>query len=166
MTYAELQFILSEYNNYDNTYFENGIRASFAYWGAQNGTPVADAAVNSYLAAVGAATPEKVAVQKYIDLYTNGTEGWTEYRRTGYPVQLLKPDEISCVSEGRNILFSALNDTKGDIAARAKYPTNESTLNGENFSDAISKLEGKTNNYYSKMFWDVRTSAVSHPANK
>jgi hypothetical protein len=166
MTYAELQFILSEHNNYDNTYFENGIRASFEYWSVQNGTPISVADVNSYLAAVGAATPEKVAVQKYIDLYTNGTEGWTEYRRTGYPVQLLKPGEISCVSEKKNILFSALNDTKGDIAARAKYPTNESTLNGENFSDAVSKLEGGTNNYYSKMFWDVRTSTVPHPANK
>jgi hypothetical protein len=166
MTYAELQFILSEYHNYDNTLFGVGIRASFEYWGAQNGTPIAVADVDNYLKAVGDATPEKVAIQKYIDLYTNGTEGWTEYRRTGYPEQLLKPGEISCVSAGKDIRFSALNDTKGDIAARAKYPTNESSLNGKSFSDAVSKLEGGTNNYYSKMFWDVRTSSNLHPANK
>jgi hypothetical protein len=166
MTYAELQFILSEYQNYDNTHFENGIRASFAYWGEQNGTPVSDAAVNSYLTAVGAATPEKVAIQKYIDLYTNGTEGWTEYRRTGYPGQLLKPDEISCVLNTINILFTPISEAKGDVAARAKYPTNESVLNSENFKDAVSQLKDETNNYYSKMFWDVRTSAIPHPANK
>jgi hypothetical protein len=166
MTYAELKFILSEYNNYDDTHFKEGIRASLAYWGEQNGTPILIPDVDSYLTAVGAATPEKVAIQKYIDLYTNGTEGWTEYRRTGYPEQLLKPNEISCVLDNRDVLFTPISEAKGDIAARAKYPTNESVLNSETFKDAVSKLTDQTNNYYSKMFWDTRTSTNLHPSNK
>ena len=55
---------------------------------------------------------------------------------------------------------------KGDIIARLKYPTNESTLNGDNWKAAVAKLTDGTNNYYSKMFWDVRTSTYDHPANK
>ena len=40
----------------------------------------------SYVDAVSANVgPEAVAVQKYIDLFLNGTEAWTEIRRTGYP---------------------------------------------------------------------------------
>ena len=37
---------------------------------------------------------------------------------------------------------------------------------GANFNAAVSKLEGGTNNYYSKMYWDVRTGPYDHPANK
>ena len=28
---------------------------------------------------------EKIMIQKWIALYPNGQEAWTEYRRTGYP---------------------------------------------------------------------------------
>ena len=97
----------------------------------------------------------------------NGTEAWTEYRRTGYPTQLIHPNDISCLDADGNILrFEPLSDTKGGIVCRVKYPTNESTLNNKNYLDAVSKLQDGTNNYYSKMFWDVRTSADPHPSNK
>lgn len=174
MTYAELQFILSEYNGYSVDEYKKGIRASLEYWSKLSGTiissdsePLNTAQVNAYITAVsGTVNAETVALQKYIDLYMNGTESWVEYRRTGYPTQLLKPGEISIIDEGVSIPFSTLSDTKGDIISRVKYPTNESTLNGENFNAAITKLQDGTNNYYSKMFWDVRTSANPHPANK
>ena len=109
---------------------------------------------------------ETLALQKYIDLYMNGTEAWVEYRRTGYPTQILKPGEISVISGGEEIPFSTLSDTKGDIISRVKYPTNESTLNAQSFTDAVAKLQDGSNNYYSKMFWDVRTTSNPHPANK
>lgn len=62
--------------------------------------------------------------------------------------------------------FEPLSEVKGMIISRVKYPTNESTLNGANWNEAVKKLTDGTNNYYSKMFWDVRTSAYDHPANK
>ena len=96
----------------------------------------------------------------------NGTEAWTEYRRTGYPTQILKPGEISCISDGETLKFTTLSDTKGDIISRVKYPTNESTLNKTSFDAAVANLQDKTNNYYSKMFWDVRSTTNPHPANK
>ncbi|WP_353331657.1 SusD/RagB family nutrient-binding outer membrane lipoprotein [Bacteroides sedimenti] len=167
MTYAELQFILSEYNGFSVKEYKDGVRASIEYWSGLNGTTVGDAQMNTYIAAVSNnVNAEKVALQKYIDLYMNGTEAWVEYRRTGYPVQLLKPNEISCISGGETLKFTTLSETKGDLISRVKYPTNESTLNKEAFDAAVSKLQDKTNNYYSKMFWDVRTSTNQHPANK
>jgi hypothetical protein len=106
----------------------------------------------------------------------NGTEAWSEYRRTGYPNTLLKPGEHSYrapVYDGKGNItgyviqdFTTLSETKGDLPARVKYPTNESTLNPTGFKNAVSTLEDGTNNYYSKMFWDVRTTSDPHPANK
>ena len=113
---------------------------------------------------------ESYAIQKYIDLYTNGTEAWTEIRRTGYPEQIVRPGKICAVyntAEGAvPYEFSPLSEVKGDIISRVKYPTDESTLNSESWNAAVAKLQDGSNNYYSKMFWDVRKSTYDHPANK
>ncbi len=167
MTYAELCFILSEYNGFDKTWYEKGIRSSMEWWSELNGSPLSTADINAYIAKVnGRVDAETVATQKYIHLYMNGTEAWAEYRRTGYPLTLLKPGEITYVKSGVSLKFEPLSDTKGDLPARIKYPTNESSLNPDGFNAAVAKLQDGTNNYYSKMFWDVRTTANPHPANK
>jgi hypothetical protein len=167
MTYAEVQFIISEYNGFTESEYEAGVRASIEYWSGLDGTTIPSADVDAYVAAVKPITAEKLSIQKYIDLYMNGTEAWTEYRRTGYPTQLLKPNDISYINPaGDELRFTPLSDTKSDIIERVKYPTNESTLNGESFKEAVSKLTDGTNNYYTKMFWDARTSPSDHPANK
>ncbi len=178
MTYAELQFILSEYKGFSAAEYETGVRASIQYWNDLNGTTVDAATLESYITAVTkTVNAETVALQKYIDLYMNGTEAWTEYRRTGYPTQILKPGEYSIVPgsvdadtkkiiPGTKIKFTTLSETKGDIISRVKYPTNESTLNKTSFDAAVANLQDKTNNYYSKMFWDTRTTTNPHPANK
>lgn len=167
MTYAELCFILSEYNNFDQTWYEKGIRASISHWADLAGVEVDATAVDAYVDAVNnTVNAETVATQKYIHLYMQGTEAWSEYRRTGYPKTLLKPGEISHKTSAGNLVFTPISDTKGDLPARVKYPTNESTLNPTGFADALTKLQDGTNNYYSKMYWDVRTSSNPHPANK
>lgn len=167
MTYAELKFILCEYNGYDAENYKEGVKASIEYWYDLAGQSISDADVNAYVDAVSTnVDAETCAIQKYIDLFTNGTEAWTEVRRTGYPNQLLRPGEITAVYNGNNVKFEPLSEVKGMIISRVKYPTNESTLNGANWNEAVKKLTDGTNNYYSKMFWDVRTSAYDHPANK
>lgn len=176
MTYAEVKFIESEYKGFDVAAYQEGVRASVEYWSAQSGVSVASSDLDAYIAAVSSnVDAEAVAVQKYIDLFLNGTEAWTEIRRTGYPEQLIRPGEKETYevrdSEGylletREVVFTPLSEVKGDIIARVKYPTNESTLNGKNWTEAVSKLEDGTNNYYSKMYWDVRTSVYDHPVNK
>lgn len=172
MTYAEVCFILSEYKGFSKPEYEEGIRASIEYWDNLNvslmgAAPVPAATVDAYVTAVSrTVNAEAVATQKYIHLYMSGTEAWAEYRRTGYPKTLTKPGDIVMVSGGENLIFEPLSEVKNDLPARVKYPTNESTLNGENFNQAVAKLQDGTNNYYSKMFWDVRTASNPHPANK
>jgi hypothetical protein len=168
MTYAEVQFIISEYKGFSKDEYVDGVRASLNYWAGLDGTPPDQDEVEEYIETVSeTVNPETVALQKYIDLYMNGTEAWTEIRRTGYPVQLLKPNEISAISAaGQELRFTTLSDTKDLIIARVKYPTNESTLNKPSFDAAVSKLEDGTNNYYTPMFWDKRRSEGEHPVNK
>lgn len=167
MTYAELCFILSEYNKFDATLYEQGIRASIEWWSDLSGVAISAAEVDAYVDQVNdVVDAESVATQKYIHLFTNGNEAWAEYRRTGYPTLLVKPGEITAVIKGENEKFQPLSETKGDIPARIKYPTNESNLNPVGFKNAVAKLTDGTNNYYSKMFWDVRTSSNPHPINK
>lgn len=175
MTYAEVCFIKSEYNGFSKTEYEEGIKASMDYWNEVYTTaygvkvnPIADSIITKYIAKVNKnVNAEAVATQKYIHLYMSGTEAWAEYRRTGYPVTITKPGDIAFVtSTGVQQKFEPLSEVKGDLPARVKYPTNESTLNGENFKAAVAKLQDGTNNYYSKMFWDIRTTANPHPANK
>ena len=171
MTYAELKFIIGEYNGYSESDYREGVLASIDYWySVMGGTPNA-AEVAAYVeAACKNVNAETYAIQKYIDLFTNGTEAWTEIRRTGYPEQIVRPGEISAVyntADGQvPYVFSPLSEVKGDIISRVKYPADESTLNSESWKAAVAKLQDGTNNYYSKMFWDVRTSTYDHPANK
>jgi hypothetical protein len=174
MTYAEVCFILSEYNGFSASDYEDGIRASMEYWNdnytkatGQKANPISQSDIDDYVMAVSSRVDaETVATQKYIHLYMCGTEAWAEYRRTGYPLTLLKPGEYSHQVGTTKFVFEPISEVKGDLPARVKYPTNESSLNGENFKAAVAKLQDGTNNYYSKMFWDVRTTAVPHPANK
>ena len=167
MTYAEVKFILSEYNGFSESDYREGVEASIAYWSGKSGVEVSVEDVAAYVDAVSANVgPEAVAVQKYIDLFLNGTEAWTEIRRTGYPEQLVRPGEITGIVDGTPYEFSPLSEVKGDIISRVKYPTNQSTLNGSSWTEAVAKLTDGTNNYYTKMYFDVRTSKYDHPANK
>ncbi|MDR2383620.1 MAG: SusD/RagB family nutrient-binding outer membrane lipoprotein [Prevotellaceae bacterium] len=169
MTYAEVQFIISEYNGFSADEYKKGVKASLEYWASLDGSSLDAQEVDDYVEAVSAnVNAESVSLQKYIDLYMNGMEAWTEIRRTGYPTQLLHPGEISVAAEeaGTKLLFEPLSETKGLIVARVKYPTNESTLNKSSFDEAVSKLEDGTNNYYTPMFWDKRRTEGTHPANK
>ena len=167
MTYAELKFIIGEYNGFSVEDYQEGVLASIDYWYNVMGEAFDPDEVEAYLAAVSAnVDAEAYAIQKYIDLYANGTEAWTEIRRTGYPNQIVRPGE-ACAALGDVIYyFEPLSDTKGDIISRVKYPTDESTLNSSSWNAAVAKLQDGTNNYYSKMFWDARTSTYDHPANK
>ena len=171
MTYAEVKFIIGEYNGYSESDYKEGVEASIDYWyDVMDETPDPQEVATYLAAACKNVNAETYAIQKYIDLYTNGTEAWTEIRRTGYPEQIVRPGEICAMyktADGEEpYMFSPLSEVKGDIISRVKYPTDESTLNSESWKAAVAKLQDGTNNYYSKMFWDVRTSTYDHPANK
>ncbi|GAB3657288.1 SusD/RagB family nutrient-binding outer membrane lipoprotein [Echinicola sediminis] len=152
MEFAEVSFILSELNGWDQTHYENGVRASMQRWGV----PAAE--IDAYIAALPAANEETVLTQKYIALYMDAHTAWQEYRRTGYPHTLIMPGTEFSVTPvaGTTIdyTFTSLVEGLTDIPFRLQYPDFERTLNGANRSQAVSGLEnGDVLN--SKLWWDV-----------
>jgi hypothetical protein len=140
MSYAELLFVLAE-AAFDGDiagdaqeYYEKGIQASFGQYGL---TMPAD-----YLAKAGPATKESIMTQKWIALFGQGLEAWTEYRRTGYPV--LPPADPRAVF---------LND--GVLPTRLQYPGTEYSLNKANVEAGIA-LNAGPDNMKTKLWWAER----------
>ena len=96
---------------------------------------------------------EKIITQKWIAIFPLGVEGWSEYRRTGYPR-----------------LFDAAQDLSGGAvnvshhARRLRYPAEESSQNRDNYQEAISILDREAtgdqtltgDNYSTRVWWDVK----------
>jgi hypothetical protein len=143
MDYAEVEFILSEENGWDQTHYINGITASMEYWG------VDPADIATYIAAVPAASAERVMTQKYLALYMQGYQAWAEYRRTGFP-KLLKPGEKAYNDGTKDILFTPLAGT--DIPRRVTYPQQEYVVNGANVNAAKTQMGG--DELSTKVWWD------------
>lgn len=152
MEYAEVMFIMSELNGWDQTYYEAGVRASMEKWGV----PSAD--IDTYIAGLPAANEENVLTQKYIALYMDPHTAWAEYRRTGYPQTLIMPyDNFQILVPGttddyRKFVFEPLFETN-DLPTRMKYPQFEQTLNGDNRKEAVTRLGSDA--ITTKLWWDV-----------
>lgn len=81
---------------------------------------------------------EKIIIQKYIALYPNGQEAWTEFRRTGYP-------KLNPIISGGNHNSSQISSSRG--IRRMTYPTsfNGTGQSHEIYLDAVQKLGGADN---------------------
>jgi hypothetical protein len=131
------------------TLYNQAIAASFAQWGvggaaAYAASPAANYATgtgggsnigsNAYGSLVGAdaitTTPlERIALQRYLAHYPDGIQGWSEWRRTGFPH--LKPTT-----------FATNSDAGKQIPIRYVYATNEYSLNPAQVAIAVSRLTG------------------------
>lgn len=138
MSYAELLFIKAEmaYKGITAagdaaTNYTNAITASHSQYKL---TVSPD-----YLAAnafkTGTEGYKQIMEQKWIAMYGQGIEAWTEFRRTGYPE--LKP--------------SVINVNGGVIPTRLPYPGSEESLNFTNFSAAL-KQQGGANDMKLKLW--------------
>ncbi|MBX2840520.1 MAG: SusD/RagB family nutrient-binding outer membrane lipoprotein [Flammeovirgaceae bacterium] len=80
-----------------------------------------DAYIANYATYAGLATPEarleRLMTEKYIAMYSQGIESWTDYRRTGFPILTPNPNG----SNGFNL--------NGEIPRRLPYPQTEVDLN-------------------------------------
>jgi hypothetical protein len=145
MDYAELCFMMSEVNSWDQTWYERGIRASMEFWGA------ATADIDAYIASVPAASMATVMTQKYIAYYMQPEQAWFEYRRTGYPNMLVKPGEITHQIGATNVLFNALEGT--DIPRRVLYPQDEQGVNKAQYTAAVAVFGADALN--TRVWWDM-----------
>jgi hypothetical protein len=148
MEYAEVCFIQSELNGWDQTWYEAGVEASLERWGV-------DAAdITAYIATLPAASEETVLTQKYIALYMQPMEAWSEYRRTGFPKSLVKPNveyTYTWPSGSGTYTFKPIGGLT-DLPTRNKYLLNEASINKANLDAAISSIGGDTQS--TKLWWD------------
>lgn len=87
---------------------------------------------------------ERIITQKWIALYPNGAEAWSEYRRTGYPAQ-----------------YQVINDySNGTVDVkigprRIPFPPSERRLNPENIEKA-TQLLGGPDEAGTPLWWDKK----------
>ncbi len=82
------------------------------------------------------ANRERLSLQKWLALYSQGLETWSEWRRLGYPE--LSPGPLAVLEE---------------VPRRIQYPTTEQSLNNANRQEAISRQGA--DNYVTRVWWDV-----------
>ena len=142
MSYYELKFLMAEAANEgliagglsaaENHYFD-GISASFEF------NDIGDSAA-SYIAQDGISLDSqadarlKIGTQKWISLFAQGFEAWTEVRRTNIPI-------LTPAAEGRI----------SQIPSRYFYPTTGVSLNKTNYEAAASSIGG--DELTSPLFW-------------
>jgi Starch-binding associating with outer membrane len=123
-----------------STYLNNG-SANFTT-GTGGGTGIGANPFNSVVgaSAVTATNLERIALQRYIALYPDGTQAWSEWRRTGVPN--LKPTAY------------ATNTAAGkQIPRRYVYGLSEYSLNPAKVAEAVARLPlGDVMN--EKVWWD------------
>lgn len=156
MDYSEVCFILSEINGWDQTWYESGVRASMELWGVESGD------IDSFISGIAPASERSVITQKYISLYMQPMEAWSEYRRTGYPETLIKPnttytmtwqskDESGEVIDKSEVYSFVPLVNLDDVPYRNKYPINEQSINEINYNEASERIGGDLQK--TKLWW-------------
>ncbi|WP_439555932.1 SusD/RagB family nutrient-binding outer membrane lipoprotein [Dyadobacter sp.] len=130
ISYAELLFLKAEFAykgvaaaGTASKNYSDGITASFA----QYKLTVPDTYLSANALKTGAEGFTQIMEQKWIALYGQGVEAWTEYRRTGLPA-LVPP---------------ALNTNGNVVPTRLPYPGSEESLNFDNYNAALAAQGGK-----------------------
>lgn len=113
--------------------YEEATILAFEYWGT---TMPADYLTtgNAAYGQNGLDKIEQIITQKWLANIINGYEGWTEFRRTGFP-------QLKTISASLN------NDL---IPMRLPYPTDEAALNNEHFTQAT---EVNGNSVNASVWW-------------
>lgn len=145
MTYAEVEFLKAEAAERGlggqtgaAAHYNAGVRASILQWG---GT---DAEADAYLArpgvayVAGATGLRQIGLQKWISMFSQGNEAWSEWRRTGNPATIkIGPKAYPELTEP---------------ARRMTYPVGEQSVNKEAVQAAIARQGPDT--FVSRIWWD------------
>jgi hypothetical protein len=146
MTYSELLFIKAEAAERGlfgtpaqaAGFYTAAITASMQQWG------VAPTDITAYLARPqvaykgGAAGIKQIAYEKWVALYNQETEAWSEQRRLDFPVLTPGPDAATTT-----------------VPTRMPYPDSENSLNKTNLDAARANQGGVTGTSISgKVWWD------------
>lgn len=143
MDYATVEFLLAEAAERSiggvtdaAGHYTAAIRASFEYYGLGDSADAYLANPNVDYATAPGNWQEKIGMQKWVALFNQGLEAWTEFRRLDYPV-LQAPPQSNVPT----------------VPVRLIYPISEQTLNRPNYESAASSIGG--DELTTKLFWDV-----------
>jgi len=155
LTYSEVLFLEAEAAERGwiagtaATLYADAIRASMAQYGITD-----TAVVNAYLAepgvpyVPGATGLRQIAYQKWVSLFMQGMEGWTEVRRTQVPA-----------------IVPGCRATLRAIPERLPYDDNELVLNQANVDAAVAAQGFSSSRDLTKPLWfTARTASVTYPA--
>jgi len=145
LCYDEVEFIRAEaaargynINGSAALHYDNGIRADMKYWG------ISDTTINAYLAQPNVAYSsasgdyrQKIGLQKWIALFTQGMQAWTEVRRLNSPA-----------------LTASTHGIINTYIKRFIYPAYEQNLNEANYNKAAKAIGG--DEYTTRIFWDAK----------
>ena len=144
--------------------YERGVKESFAQWGVDGAASYLQSerqpaaytdAVGGFgrdMSAVSTITPkwdssasteeqlERIITQKWIALYPNGQEAWSEIRRTGYPKVFDLP-----VDTGTGL----------QVPNRIPYDPNEQTRNAAAYRAGVALLGGP-DDYTTRLWWQKK----------
>jgi hypothetical protein len=122
VSYSELCFLLAEAakkgyisggDDAAKVYYDNGVRNSFEENGLAAAAPAYIAGINAYNPA---SALELIGTQKWVALFGQGFEAWTEWRRVKFPA-----------------LTPAFEGYINQIPSRLKYESTEISLNSINY---------------------------------
>lgn len=144
ITTAEMYFAMAEavergwISGNAAEYYYSGIEASWNQWGVYDAANFAAFVAQDEVAYNSPVWDQKIGNQKWVALFPHGYEGWSEWRRLGYPE--LEPNP-----------FGVGNPPQ--IPVRFTYPSSESTINTESYNAAISAQGEDSPNTH--VWWDV-----------
>ena len=144
VTYGEVLFALSEAAKRTwiaggdiqaEAYYEDAIEQSLLQWTGSSDE------LSTFLTEPGIAYDpgnafEQIATQKYVHLFMHGYEAWAEYRRTGFPDNMVQP-------LGRA------------VPTRQIYVETEQFNNTDNYYEALRNQFGQEEeSQYFRVWWD------------
>ena len=161
MEYAEVEFMLSELNSWDQLHYLNGVNASIDKWRdicveleGRDGDWVTafEATRSAYLEGLPVASKTTVMAQKYLAFFNQGYQAWAEYRRTGEPKFLLQPGQHSTGVVGGPYTDFIPLVTITTIPWRMTYPQQEFTVNASSVKAAVVQIG--VDEMSQKLWWE------------
>ena len=114
-----------------NTFYQLGLEKAMAIWNTAPTTEFLESSMGS-LTGTMEEKLEKIATQRWLVNYTNGYEGWSIVRDTGYHTSAV-------ITSSNNDIISFAGEMNGKQSQRLRYGTSVYSSNNANVNDAISK---------------------------
>lgn len=120
------------------TMYQNGIQANMQEWGVYNAGSFPAYMASANVALTSGTELQKICTQQWLAFYPNGSQGFANWRRTGYPALTPAPGQ-------------ALT-----IPRRFPHGTTEQQNNKTNWQagTAVYTVSGESDSQWGKVWWD------------